>query len=145
MKKKHIIGWTKWIDPFENIPNIPTKKGGGGYEDEDEYNVFDQPEMQIKNMTPMVMTPVGLMPIGDDIRPGKNFNFWIAHTTFRITPYIKDIIENTDGVETLDIPTPYRMRIGIGTMFNSPDVKCSIERRLRKYLQGRETLKDDIS
>lgn len=80
--------------------------------------------------TPMIATPMGLIPMTEHTRAGKLFNFWTAHTNFPITKEIKDIIDSTDGVETLDIFTRYRWRISIGKAFNSPEVKDNLMKAL---------------
>jgi hypothetical protein len=87
-------------------------------------------QLQGIKKTPMIATPMGLIPMTEHTRAGKLFNFWTAHTNFPITQEIKDIIDRTDGVETLDIFTRYRWRISIGKAFNSPEVKSNLMKAL---------------
>lgn len=154
------IGWEKWHDPFGHdaedtewpgaFGNFSTDKiiksaanTLGHLElDEDEFHEeFDEmdideaiQEHHRQNLQPkkinMVMTPMGLIPMTEHTRAGKLFNFWTAHTNFSITEEIKDIIDNTDGVETLDIFTRYRWRISIGKAFNSWEVKEALMKAL---------------
>lgn len=77
-----------------------------------------------------VLTPMGMIPITEHTRAGRIFNFWTAHTNFRITPEIYKIVDNTDGVETLEVYTPYRWRISIGKAFNTQEVKQRILKNL---------------
>lgn len=65
----------------------------------------------------------------------RQFNFWVAHTNFRITPRMINSIEDIDGVETLDSFTPYRFRVGVAQAFNDKEVRKSIEEFLIDYLK----------
>jgi len=62
--------------------------------------------------------------------------FWTGHTNFSITEDIKDIVEHTEGVETLDVFTRYRMKVGIGKIFSSATVMNTITRNLTTYMQS---------
>jgi hypothetical protein len=62
------------------------------------------------------------------------FNFWTGHSNFPITKKISDIIENTDGVETLNIFTKYRFRIAIGKSFKDSIVMTNINNNVYEYL-----------
>jgi len=146
------ILWEKWRDPFgvdsEDAEwpgaygNFTTdkiiKSASANYfnedieDDEDEYSGQDidaaieehqrQQHEQMKKV-PLVATPMGMIPMTEHTRAGKLFNFWTAHTNFPITEEVKQIIDNTAGVETLDIFTRYRWRISIGKAFDSLEVK----------------------
>lgn len=159
VKNKKII-WEKWRDPFgddseeaewpgahgtfatdkiiksANIHNQPNED----YDDDDDdfssgdideaIHEHQRQQMQGMKKTPMIATPMGLIPMTEHTRAGKLFNFWTAHTNFPITNEIKNIIDNTDGVETLDIFTRYRWRISIGKAFSSPEVKSNLMKAL---------------
>jgi hypothetical protein len=64
----------------------------------------------------------------------KIFNFWIGHTNFNISKPVSQIIENIEGVETLDIFTRYRFRIGIAKLFKPSEVMSSITNSIYGYL-----------
>lgn len=91
---KNRIFWEKWADPFVN--------------DND-----DEP----KNLGPVLVGPMGVIPLTENATPSKVYNFWLGHTNFNITSSIENVIENTPGVETLDVFTRYRFRIAIGKAF----------------------------
>lgn len=153
------IIWEKWRDPFGSdieamdfpgaIGNAQTDKikehhnkqklnsyGYGVDEEEwneDEYESFNKrplPQFGTGSPTKVMITPAGLVPVTEHTRAGDIFNFWVAHTTFRITRKIVDIIDATDGVESLDIYTPYRCRISIGKAFDSVAVKTKLAENL---------------
>jgi hypothetical protein len=73
---------------------------------------------------------MGIIPMNENTMSGKIFNFWMGHTNFNITKKIADIIEQTDGVETLDIFTRYRFRIGVGKAFDDSSVMRTINKRV---------------
>jgi len=147
MKKKYMIGWEKWIDPFEtehdpeiNEPN--NEDEDSTYEEYDPMSGMGIDAMLNKHITkhtvPVLMTPAGMLPVNDNIRPSNTFNFWIGHTNFRLTQNVIDIIEKVDGVEILDICTPYRLRLGIGRMFEGNKVKYDILTQVDEYLSYKE-------
>lgn len=109
------------------------------YEDEewneDHYNEMGQPKPSISNKqlrpVKILATPVGLVPMTEWTAPSRIFNFWTIHSNFRITPDIQGTLDTTDGVESLDIFTPYRWRIAIGKAFNENAVKERVMKNLQ--------------
>lgn len=126
--QKNIV-WEKWRDPFL------------GYDDNEidvENNIDfladeEGSDTHIKNVgdpVKVIATPMGLIPYNEYTASSKIFNFWIGHTNFSICKNTARLIESADGVETLDIFTRYRFRIGIGKIFEDRDVMRSIEERI---------------
>lgn len=149
MNNKPVIVWEKWRDPYgsddssdiqDTIEDLLNKK----LQDEDqniEDSIIDEPESNsdnigfVKHKMPMMITPVGLIPLTENTAPGKIFNFWTGHSNFNITHKISDIIENTEGVETLDIFTRYRFRISVGKAFKDSEVMYDINQQVYSYLE----------
>lgn len=127
------LGWTKWIDPF--FPEKNTDDIDDTNDDDEEYwdDDCEDTEPHRGNMR-VVVTPMGAIPLVEQSSPNKVFNLWVAHTNFNITPEVAHVVENTEGVETLDIFSRYRMRIGIGKMFNTKDTIRSINTNLLQTL-----------
>lgn len=128
------LGWTKWKDPFfpkDSSDNIDDEENYFDEDDDDGEDGCDEPHRG--NMR-VVVTPMGAIPLTEQSSPNKVFNLWIAHTNFNITPEVAHVVENTDGVETLDIFSRYRMRIGIGKMFNTKDTMRNINTNLLQTL-----------
>ena len=73
----------------------------------------------LKKNISAVATPLGIIPMCEHSSPDKVYNFWLMHTNFSISNRVAELIENTPGVETLDIYTKYRLRVGIGKMFST--------------------------
>lgn len=131
----NLIIWQKWFDPFgDDDPNI-TKIHG----DEDEDDNLDHEELEndslLQKPVRAIATPMGLIPYTENTASSKIFNFWVGHTNFSITKSISDIIEQIDGVETLDIFTRYRFRIAIGKAFDCSKVMRSINDNVYEWLQ----------
>lgn len=77
---------------------------------------------------PMMTSPLyGHIPVGEDLFPSKVFHFYVGHTNFDITPSIRDTLKTVVGVETLDIMTRYRFRVGIGIAFIPSEIQKTIE------------------
>tara|TARA_Y100000389_G_scaffold169424_1_gene175671 strand:+ start:432 stop:833 length:402 start_codon:yes stop_codon:yes gene_type:complete len=56
-----------------------------------------------------------------------NYDCWLGHSNFDLTPSIKTEIEKVEGVEVLKICSRYRFFLGIGQMFRFTDVRKNIE------------------
>ncbi|MGA1049455.1 MAG: hypothetical protein ACO3UU_15740, partial [Minisyncoccia bacterium] len=133
------ISWEKWVDPFgkdldeakwtdynnDIVDPIELLNNEASDEDEDEI-VHPQNRDPIK----VIASPLGLIPYNEHTAPGKIFNFWLGHTNFNITEQVKNIIEQSDGVEILDVFTRYRFRIAIGKCFNDSEIMKHISDKI---------------
>lgn len=127
----HII-WEKWKDPF-------------GFDDSDsssdlDANNSDYIEEETEQYTKkikcqLISTPLGLIPFNETISSSDIFNFWSGHTNFALTKIISSIVEDTPGVETLNIFTKYRFRISIGKAFSDSIVMREINKNVYSYLE----------
>lgn len=134
MKNEPLIVWEKWSDPFGK------EMDDAKWTDyENQIEEFDDPEMSDEDMDELedymissrkeirvIATPMGLMPYNELTAPGKIFNFWVGHTNFNISLKVSKVIEDTPGVEILDIFTRYRFRIGVGKCFNDSETMKEI-------------------
>ena len=142
----NIIIWQKWIDPFGE-DDIPELEDSENKYSENDYS-YDDDENNKKNKSPniakamkVIATPMGIIPINENTASGKIFNFWVGHTNFDITQAICGIIEQSVGVESLDIFTRYRFRISIGKAFNDSQVMTSIQNSVYSYLDNNYDIK----
>jgi hypothetical protein len=147
MSSKPIIIWEKWRDPYgsDDTPEIQSiiedmlnkKLADQDIESDTEEPIDETVENAgfIKHKMPMMITPIGLIPLTENTAPGKIFNFWTGHSNFNITQKISNIIEDTYGVETLDIFTRYRFRIGVGKAFKDAEVMHDINQQVYSYLE----------
>jgi len=142
----NLISWQKWFDPFgsDDIEDVDHDPYLGDYEDSEsdksKYNDSheetdsEKEELHKAHRVRVIATPMGMIPVTDNTMSGKIFNFWIGHTNFDITQKVADVIETTDGVETLDIFTRYRFRIAIGKAFDDSSVMRDVNRRVYSEL-----------
>lgn len=140
--EENLLVWEKWRDPFlgydeneidvENS-NHPHFLGSG---DEEDYSEEDYEENNFSNKKPVriIYTPMGIIPYNEYTASSTIFNFWVGHTSFSITYDIGAIIEQANGVETLDIFTRYRFRIGIGKVFKESEVMQNITQEIQTHL-----------
>jgi hypothetical protein len=136
MKRKII--WKPWIDPL--IANDKSKQVLEVDEEEetykDSYNAFEHDLMEkIKPDTgsptgPIIVGPMGVIPLNEHNLPSKVFNFWMMHTNFNIGSNEANILESVPGVESLEIFSPYRCRVSFGMAFDMNEVKDEIEKAL---------------
>lgn len=140
------IVWQKWQDPFsdESTYSSPDDfiKSPDFIDDINENTSYendtdtDTDSGFSKKPIKAIITPFGLVPYNDQYNIGSFFNFWIGHTNFDLTPKITALIENTEGVEVLDVYTRYRFRIGIGQLFNSSDILSNINQITYSHISG---------
>lgn len=130
MNNKPLIIWEKWTNPLFNIQDNDESY------DQDEYLSFDEEQNTIKSPVNIVITPMGIVPFDEVKDCDKIFNFWTGHTNFNISKKIANLIEQTDGVETLDIFTRYRFRVGFGKAFQDREVMNNINDKLYSALKS---------
>ena len=128
MDKK--IGWQTYQDLIEKQIHSPmlnmlldnlSNKIGQELQTEGEESYVDQPEQQ-----PMLDTSA-MLPISnqliEDMAMLSNYDCWIGHCNFDITEDIKQMLDETPGVEVLKVISRYRFFIGVGKMFKFTDVR----------------------
>jgi len=134
----NLIMWEKWKDPLgfddqEDLPNNTTDEDSDIYEDKQ-----DEIQQSVKKIKcQLINTPFGIIPVNENTASSEIFNFWTGHSNFAITQEIANIIEETDGVETLNIFTKYRFRIAVGKAFNDSFVMREINDNVYGYLENK--------
>lgn len=126
MIKEPLIIWEKWVDPFgEDTDEAKWRDYNNDIDDINSIIEEDEGENKIlKNSgkpIKVIASPLGLIPYNEHTASSKIFNFWLGHTNFNISSSIKNILENIDGIEILDIFTRYRFRIAIGKCFGDSE------------------------
>ena len=131
------IAWEKWRDPYSF--DGPHDDVYFNDLDDELYDQELEQEIQeavshdmLSQYSPnkdikILMTSFGVIPIPEHADPSTTFNFWIGHANFEITEDISKTIEKVEGVETLEVYTRYRFRIGIGKLFKDSEVMVSIQ------------------
>lgn len=141
---KPMIVWQKWVDPFGKNPEDVEWPG---YKDHDVADNFDEEDSDLdhehdeeeldekeiekfithkSNPIQVIATPMGIIPYNEHTACTKIFNFWVGHTNFNITSKVAKTIEDSEGVEILDVFTRYRFRIAIGKLFEDKSVMKKI-------------------
>ncbi len=129
---KNSIIWSKWHNVLGQGDKVPQ------YIPEDEVTKFDNfdPEdtstddetRYESESNPVVLTPVGMIPLSPFNDPTKVFNFWMGETNFTLTESRVLVLNRITGVEILDIFSRYKFRIAVGNNFNFQDVRQEIEK-----------------
>ena len=133
------VYWEKWIDAYSadveiTPPNLPEE-----FSEEDHDISFEEGiEAEFKKYKNIqtIFTPFGILPLTEQSLASTYFKFWVGHTNFKITPAFYKIISNVDGVESLNVFTPYRFRIGIATLFKDRTVMAQIRQQTINYIKG---------
>lgn len=141
MINQHKIIWEKWKDPLGYDDQEVIESEGSldhpemiDEDDEENHTFIDKKIKKIK--CHMITTPFGIIPINENTASSEIFNFWTGHSNFPITKEIADIIENTDGIETLNIFTKYRFRIAVGKAFIDSEVMRSVNHNVYNFLEN---------
>jgi hypothetical protein len=130
-KNKPTILWEKYKDPW----NLFNNEDEDGWETED-YNNVHNVATKLDDAKAIV-TPMGPVPFSPANCPSNTFNFWLGHSNFRITNKIAEMISQQNGIESVDIFSPHRIRIGVGKLFKPCDVMTNICQCVGKYILDR--------
>ena len=148
------VYWEKWVDAYES--DIETIDMTHEKFEEDEKSDFgidfqsfeeeDAIELPMKTIQ-TIFTPFGVLPLTEQSLASSYFKFWVGHTNFKITYSFYKIISNIEGVETLDVFSPYRFRISVGKLFRDRDVMNHIRKSMISYAKGQinEYFKEVVS
>ena len=100
-------------------------------DEEDEDGVVENAITFLEKIPSLVTTPMGMYQLHDKMNIMNQFDCWMGYTNFDITESVKEVIENIQGVELLNIMTRYRFFLGVGKLFDFSDVRREIEESLR--------------
>lgn len=163
--KKRIV-WEKWIDPLNqnideveypgyNFPSYDDERpieflsADESFEEKMEEIDYSEPASNTqKNMAynpiRIVSTPHGFVSLTEHSFASKHFDFWTMHYNHDITDGIAESVELCAGVETINVLTRYRMRIGFNRPliqsggFKLTDVKKNIEKIVMGHSEKKE-------
>ena len=155
MVKKKIV-WEKWIDPLNtNIDEVEYPGHSDpelnqdrpieflslepGIEEKLDHYEEDEPSRGIEyNPIRIVSTPHGFLSLTEHSFASKHFDFWTLHYNHDITVEVANVIEKCIGVETVNVITRYRARIGFNRpliqsgAFNLNSLRKNIENNILK-------------
>ena len=136
------VYWEKWIDAFEEEieeeVQIDEEEGFleeemSGYEDQImNEGIFKQSLSHIRS----IITPFGVLPITEKTMASRYFKLWVGHANFKLTEDFYTVIGQSEGVEALDILTPYRFRIAIGKLFVDRKVMKAVRDKMVSHVDG---------
>lgn len=135
MITNNIIIWEKWKDPFGFDDKVEEFLDGDSSDSYDSIESVSETKQLKKIKCQIITTPFGVIPVNENTASSEIFNFWTGHTNFPISIDVASIIEETDGVETLNIFTKYRFRIAVGKAFDDSLVMRKINNNVYSYLK----------
>jgi hypothetical protein len=141
---RRFIIWDKWVKPlgggkeFMTQEEIDKLDDEGGDLMEKQWDVDGYKDAEDFSVRPVIPGAIGYIPISIYGDWPANFNFWVGHMSFTLSKKVRSVLKKVPGVETLDIMTKYRCRIGIGKCFDTEQVQEAIEEALQapKRLPG---------
>lgn len=116
------IIWTKFVFPDDDVQEDDDDDS----EEDSEFEPYnDDNSSPLKELIASNQNPFSQL---------KTYNLWVIHTNFRITLGHVLILNKTEGVESVDIMSPYRMYVSIGVAFEDQEaeIKMAIKNVLLK-------------
>jgi len=157
------IAWSAWQDPFltnfDKFHHDPILEEELEENDNQEYSDDTVEKMVMKQTKISIARAIeklnasgkkfftsnlGIIPLLDNHYVSNNFNLWVGHTNFDITKRVVETIKQVPGVETLEVYTRYRFRVGFGMIFDSTEVKLEIERLLLDKNDYKKDLPEEL-
>jgi len=140
--KGYDVYWEKWIDIYEQemeeeqsvIEQLKSMDFEFSEEEQNLYEELAEEGMPGFKSIKTIMTPFGMMPLTEQSLASNYFKFWTGHTNFKLLRSHIDMIGMVEGVETIDVLTPYRFRIGVAKLFVDRDVMSNVRKILLKTL-----------
>lgn len=123
-----LIVWEKWVDPLGGDEEYVIANHNEDDDSDLAENIKTKPVR-------MIVTPMGMIPYNENTASSSIFNFWVGHCNFNLSAKICSLIESAEGVETLDVFTRYRFRIGVGKIFDDGKVMRNINNTITKYIK----------
>lgn len=159
MKK---VVWTKWVDPMNtNLDEVEWP----GFDAVDENAIRQMEFYDFEDGTPAVAeqdidydgltkeihaikpvriinTKLGLLTVTEHTLAANQFDFWNIHTNFDITDDVLTKLRTAEGVETLQIISRYRARIGFPRVetFDVSVCKSKISSMLCREVEEQDVL-----
>ena len=122
------VYWEKWIDAYEVDIEAELEEK---IVEKDEFGLFfegvSEEEPQNIRSIQTIFTPFGVLPLTEHSLASTYFKFWVGHSNFKITAAAHSLVSKVEGVESLDIFTPYRFRIAVGKLFRDRDVMSKVK------------------
>ena len=134
--QEYEVYWEKWVDVYqEEIDEID--QALSEFEDLQDLEYDRDPEMieKLQSMANMpsiktILTPFGMMPLTEQSLASNHFKFWVGHTNFKLLKKHSKIIGSVEGIESVDILTPYRFRISVAKLFVDRDAMAKVRKAL---------------
>lgn len=104
--------------------------------DEDIDNELDDDELEsdfpikLKDMPNICISPMGPVLIPELTDANKYFKLWTMYSKIPLSTKILSKIESSPGIETIELLTRYRARIGICPLFKDHEVMNKIKKIL---------------
>ena len=108
-----------WFEPFKMI-RLSSQPQEDTYLEEDEESSQEEDGMTMANSAI------------------KELNLWIVHTRTDLSRSLYSKIDEIEGIETLDIFSRYRFRIGIGKLFDANKVKHAVQQAVSDHVQNKK-------
>jgi hypothetical protein len=126
------IYWSAWVDAYNNeeAEKVKQKYRETVEEFKEEFLEEELIEDFYEQPYKTIMTPFGILPITEQSLASNHFKLWVGHCNFKLLEKHYEIIENCKGVESIDILTPYRFRLGIGMMFEDREIMNGVKKAL---------------
>jgi len=131
------VYWEKWIDAYTPEETEVVLLDEESLEEDQGISFEEELGVEFKKFKNIqtIFTPFAGLPLTEQSPASSYFKFWVGHTNFKITPKFHRIMSNVEGVESIDVFTPYRFRIGIAKLFKDRTVMSQVRKNMVDYIQ----------
>lgn len=137
---KKVIMWEKfenYVNKHIDISRILVKGGALKTSKEIEEQEFEAEDDEgAEESNAYIMAFPVTEELLEGVRLTTNFDCWMGHCNFPLTNALVLKLNETEGIEYLEILSKYRFMIGLGQAFTLKDVRANIQRDLGVTANG---------
>lgn len=133
------ISWSKWYNPWDH-EHTNFKEEADVFEEEvgTYKDSFEEHTKKQQTGNKVLVSPLGAITVLTPRAIEELMNFWIGNTNFKLSVPLCKIIEGTDGVESFEVISPYRMRVAFAQLFKPGTVIHAISNNITEYFNTLE-------
>tara|TARA_R110002012_G_scaffold38750_1_gene107564 strand:- start:1037 stop:1483 length:447 start_codon:yes stop_codon:yes gene_type:complete len=136
------VYWEKWVDVYQEqleeqeayLRELEDIQQELGISDEELGELDADLNMSSLQHIKTIMTPFGILPLTEQSLVSNHFKLWVGHCNFKLLQSHYQVIGAVEGVESVDIMTPYRFRVGIAKLFVDRKVMSAVKQSLVESL-----------
>ena len=127
------IIWEKWVNPLTGAGGDETPADDGDdylAQEAQAYGGLQTDALYRPKLGQCIAGPMGIIPITEHGDPAVVYDFWMMHTNFPISARVVSVLRRVQGIEGLNVYSPYRARVAFGKAFVRAEVINAVQQAL---------------